>query len=46
LRLRHRPKRGFDAYIRDYRPDRVYRIAAIQKTSRELLAQAPIAPAL
>ena len=44
VRLRHRSKRGFDAYIRDYQPDHHYRIAAIQKTSHALLAQAPIAP--
>jgi hypothetical protein len=45
MRLHHRPKRGFDAYISDYRPDGRYRIAAIQRTSHEVLAQAPIAPA-
>jgi hypothetical protein len=42
MRLHRRPKRGFDAYIRDYSSDRHYRIAAVQPTSHELLAQAPI----
>ncbi len=44
MRLLHKPKRGFDAYIRDYEPDRRYRIAAIQRASHEIVAQFPVAP--
>ncbi|HEX4481046.1 MAG TPA: hypothetical protein VH082_09570 [Rudaea sp.] len=45
IRLQHRAIRGFDAYIRDYRAQQRYRIAVIQTATRQLVAQAPIAPA-
>ena len=45
LRLHHPAKNGFDAYIRDYRADRRYRIVAVEPASHHVLAQAPVAPA-
>ena len=42
-RLQSRPKRGFDAYIRDYRADHHYRIAAIHSASHQVIADAPVA---
>ncbi len=45
MHLLHRPKRGFDAYIRDYDAGSRYRIAAIARASHEIVSQAPVTPA-
>ncbi len=45
MQLHHPSLHGFDAYIRDYRADRHYRIVAVESVLHRIVAQAPIAPA-